>query len=60
VQVVGDRTHQELWVPAEELEEFNQHIAGTIAIEAAYYGEQFIGGIGTETNLPLHIVQKLK
>src|SRR4028119_1150943 len=30
VQVVGDRTHQELWVPAEELEEFNQHIVGNI------------------------------
>jgi hypothetical protein len=60
VQVVGDRTHQELWVPAEELEEFNQHIVGTITIEAAYYGEQFSGDIDAETNLPPHIAQKLK
>jgi hypothetical protein len=60
VQVVGDRTHQELWVPAEELEEFNQHIVGVITIEAAYYGEQFSGDIDTETNLPPHIAQQLK
>jgi hypothetical protein len=26
-QVVGGSAHRELWVPAEELEEFNQHHA---------------------------------
>jgi hypothetical protein len=60
VQVVGDRTHQELWVPAEELEVFNQHIVGLITIEASYYGEQFSGDIDKETNLPPHIAQQLK
>ena len=60
VQVVGDRTHQELWVPAEELEEFNQHIVGAITIEAAYYGKQFNGDIDKETNLPPHIARQLK
>ena len=25
IQVVGDKRHQELWVPAEELAEFNSH-----------------------------------
>ena len=29
-QVVGGAMHRELWVPAEELEEFNQHIIGLI------------------------------
>lgn len=32
VQTVGDYYHQELWVPAEELEEFNRHIIGKIRV----------------------------
>ena len=32
VQTVGAGYHQELWVPAEELEEFNRHIIGKIRI----------------------------
>ena len=32
VQTVGAGYHQELWVPAEELEEFNRHILGKIEI----------------------------
>lgn len=32
VQTVGAGYHQELWVPAEELEEFNRHIVGKIEI----------------------------
>ena len=32
VHVVGGEYHQELWVPAEELEIFNQHIIGTIQV----------------------------
>ncbi len=55
VHVVGSRIHQELWVPAEELEEFNSHIVGKISIEAAYYGEKFDGEIDPETNLPTSI-----
>jgi hypothetical protein len=31
-QVVGGAMHRELWVPAEELEEFNQHIIGLIEV----------------------------
>lgn len=31
-QVVGGDMHRELWVPAEELEEFNRHIVGTIEV----------------------------
>jgi hypothetical protein len=55
VHVVGSRIHQELWVPAEELEEFNSHIIGKITIEAAYYGAKFDGEIDPETNLPTSI-----
>lgn len=31
-QTVGAEHHQELWVPAEELDEFNQHILGEIQV----------------------------
>lgn len=39
-QVVGGSMHRELWVPAEELEEFNRHIVGTIEIIAEYLATQ--------------------
>ena len=32
VQVVGASYHQELWIPAEELDNFNNHIIGKIEI----------------------------
>jgi hypothetical protein len=56
IQIVGNRMHQELWVPAEELEAFNQHIIGKIEIVAAYYGEQFVGEVDPATNLPTSIL----
>ena len=56
VQVVGNGMHQELWVPAEALDEFNRHIVGTIIVEVAYYGEQFTGELDPATNLPRDIV----
>jgi hypothetical protein len=36
VQTVGSRIHQELWVPAEELDEFNRHIVGLIEVVAEF------------------------
>ena len=32
VQQVGNRTHQELWVPAEALADFNAHLVGLIEV----------------------------
>ena len=32
VQTVGAGYHQEFWIPAEELHEFNQHIIGKIKV----------------------------
>lgn len=32
IQTVGASYHQEYWIPAEELETFNQHILGTIEV----------------------------
>lgn len=56
VHVVGrGDVHQELWVSAEELEEFNAHIVSGITVEAAYYGAKFEGQLDPETNLPIHV-----
>ncbi|MBD2121139.1 ADP-ribosylation/crystallin J1 [Trichocoleus sp. FACHB-262] len=52
VQVVGSAICQELWVPAEELAEFNRHIIGQIQISAAFYGEKFQGELDAATNMP--------
>ena len=37
VQNVGDRHHDELWVPAEQLAEFNRHIQGLIEVTATFH-----------------------
>ena len=38
VQRVGAAVHEELWVPAEELDEFNSNIIGLIEIVAEFRG----------------------
>lgn len=37
VQTVGNNTHQEYWIPAEDLEQFNQNIVGLIEITAEFH-----------------------
>ncbi|MFN5849958.1 MAG: ADP-ribosylation/crystallin J1 [Chitinophagales bacterium] len=39
IQNVGGHIHNELWVPAEELEEFNANIVGQIEITQSFYPE---------------------
>lgn len=41
VHTVGAFRHQELWVPAEELAEFNKHIQEPVKLVKGYYGAQF-------------------
>ena len=41
VQNVGGAIHNELWIPAEELEQFNKNIVGDISIVKIFFGEQF-------------------
>ena len=36
VHTVGSSYHQEFWVPAEELDEFNRHIIGSIRVVEEY------------------------
>ena len=39
VHTVGAKHHQELWIPAEELENFNRHITGKIRITETFMEE---------------------
>jgi hypothetical protein len=36
-QTVGSAIHRELWVPAEELAEFNRHIVGPIVVTQEFH-----------------------
>lgn len=40
VQTVGSRIHQEYWIPAEELDEFNSNIVGLIEVTQEFRKEQ--------------------
>jgi hypothetical protein len=42
VQQVGGAGHEELWVPADELEGFNNMIREGIRIVNAFFGDQFV------------------
>ncbi|MBI2387975.1 MAG: hypothetical protein HYV09_00030 [Deltaproteobacteria bacterium] len=42
-RVVGGAQHEELWVPAEELAEFNSHIVAAIEVTEAYFGPGYCG-----------------
>ena len=43
IETVGSSMHKELWIPAEELEEFNRNIIGKIKIADAFYGQDYNG-----------------
>jgi hypothetical protein len=43
VKTVGSSMHKELWVPADELDEFNRNIIGKIRVIEKYYGENYVG-----------------
>jgi hypothetical protein len=39
IQIVGSSVHQEYWIPAEDLAEFNTNIVGKIEVVAEFRGE---------------------
>lgn len=39
VKVVGGATHEEYWIPAEDLEEFSRNIVGKIEVISEFKGE---------------------
>ena len=48
---VGGSQHRELWIPAEEVDEFNKHITGHIKVLEAYFGEAFQGFVPEQFGL---------
>lgn len=44
-QIVGGQQHEELWIPAEKMDEFNRHIVGKIKVVDAKFGKEFQGFI---------------
>jgi hypothetical protein len=36
VRTVGSRVHEEYWIPAEDLAEFNRHLAGPIEVVSTF------------------------
>jgi hypothetical protein len=43
VQNVGLKNHNELWVPAEKMEEFNSKLLSGIKVVKAFYGNKYVG-----------------
>ena len=52
VHTAAGRSHQELWIPARRLDEFNQHIVGQIRPIETFPGPNFNEPVDPETNLP--------
>jgi hypothetical protein len=48
--IVGSAKHEEYWIPAGELLNFNQAIQGQIEVQSAYFGESFVGFVPDECN----------
>jgi len=55
IKTAGAARHRELWVPAEELDELNRHIVGSIEVLESFVGSSFTGRIDPATNLPLDV-----
>lgn len=54
IQNVGDKNHNELWIPSEELETFNENIVGEIKIVQVFYGEKYQPSQNETLNEKLH------
>jgi len=52
VQLAGGHSHEELWVPADELLEFNHQIVGKIEVIESHPGPNFQGNVDPATHLP--------
>jgi len=58
-QNVGARNHNELWIPSEELEEFNQAIIGKIEVTKVFMGKNFKKAANEELKDLLVNIKKL-
>lgn len=55
-QLGGGATYRELWVPADELGEFNRHLLGPIRVVESVYGPGFDGTIDPASGLPQSVI----
>jgi hypothetical protein len=51
IHTVGKSQYQELWIPAEEMDEFNKHIVGHIKVMEAHFGDKFEGFVPDQFGL---------
>jgi hypothetical protein len=51
VRVVGAARHQELWIPAGELDAFNAHLTSLIQVGAVWYGPDYTGPVPRSARL---------
>lgn len=49
--IVGSAVHEEYWIPAERLPDFNKALASEIELDAAFFGESFTGFIPDKCGL---------
>lgn len=50
-KIVGGRRHEELWVPADQLDTFNRNIQNYILVTSAYFGTEFQGHVPSQGHL---------
>ncbi|WP_228375824.1 TIGR02452 family protein [Chryseobacterium taiwanense] len=58
-QNVGARNHNELWIPSEEMENFNQAIVGNIKVTKVFMGKDFKKPANTDVEDLLLNIKKL-
>jgi hypothetical protein len=51
--IVGATVHEEYWIPANELADFNKAVWGQIEVDAAFFGPPFAGFIPDKAGLQL-------
>jgi hypothetical protein len=56
-QLGGGPSYRELWIPAEDLPEFNVHFAGLIRVIESVYGPGFVGEVDPLSGLPVSVVR---
>lgn len=58
IQNVGDKNHNELWIPSEDLNDFNSNIIGEIELVNVYFTNRSIESTNAELMLRLNKFRK--